>query len=123
VARRLSFKSYPLLKWALLVSAALVGVGLWQSRVLSADANVEGSTTTLLVYVGIAVALPFLSLLYARRATAQPAPPAGAAPHADTSKLTADQRQGVLRELEAARKRGELSEERFQKARRRLEGP
>ena len=58
-------KSYPLVKWFLIVSAVLVILGLVMSKVLSDPDNAD--TTTLLMFIGAAVVLPFLAMLFPRR--------------------------------------------------------
>ena len=117
MGRRLAFKSYPLLKPAIVVSILLVAVGLYVSGVFNTETDTDQATRVLLPFLIGAVAIPFLSLLKVRRVSIEV--PAGP----DTSKLSASQRAGVLRELKAARDRGELTEERYERARKRLETP
>src|SRR5688572_26186972 len=58
-------KSYPMVKWFLVVSAVLVVLGLMMSKVLSDPDNAD--TSTLLLFLAGAAVLPFLAMLFPRR--------------------------------------------------------
>ena len=106
-------KSYPMVKWFLIVSAALVVLGLVMSKVLSDPDNAD--TNTLLMFVGAAVVLPFLAMLFPRRRVLTVDVPTDHLAGMSKAEL-----EGVLGQLDAAKAKGDMDEARYSKARGRV---
>jgi hypothetical protein len=96
-------KTYPLLRIALIVSAILAIVGIVMSDVVT-DPN-GADTQTFLVFVGIAVLLPFLALLWKRKEVIRYEVPSDHLASASRQDL-----QGMLEQLDAAKANGDLPE-------------
>lgn len=106
-------KSYPMVKWFLIVSAVLVVLGLVMSKVLS-DPD-AADTNTLLMFLGAAVLLPFLAMLFPRRQVHTIEMPTDHLAGMSKSEL-----EGVLSQLDAAKAKGEMDDTRYAKARERV---
>lgn len=106
-------KSYPMVKWFLIVSAALVVLGLVMSKVLSDPDNAD--TNTLLMFVGAAVVLPFLAMLFPRRQVLTVDVPTDHLAGMSKAEL-----EGVLGQLDAAKAKGDMDDARYAKARGRV---
>lgn len=108
-----AIKSYPMVKWFLIVSAVLVVLGLVMSKVLSDPDNAD--TMTLLMFLGAAVVLPFLAMLFPRRRVLEMELPTD-----QLSGMSKAELEGVLSQLDAAKAKGEMDDTRYAKARERI---
>ena len=106
-------KSYPMVKWFLVVSAVLVILGLVMSKVLSDPDNAD--TSTLLMFIGAAVVLPFLAMLFPRRKVLTVEMPTD-----HLAGMSKTELEGVLSQLDAAKAKGEMDDTRYAKARERV---
>ena len=106
-------KSYPMVKWFLIVSAVLVVLGLVMSKVLSDPDNAD--TNTLLMFLGAAVVLPFLAMLFPRRQVHTIEMPTD-----HLAGMSKTELEGVLSQLDAAKAKGEMDDTRYAKARERV---
>jgi uncharacterized membrane protein YgaE (UPF0421/DUF939 family) len=106
-------KSYPMVKWFLVVSAALVVLGLLMSKVLSDPDNADRNT--LLMFLGAAVVLPFLAMLFPRRKVLTVDLPTD-----HLSGMSKAELEGVLTQLDAAKAKGDMDDNRYAKARERV---
>jgi uncharacterized membrane protein YgaE (UPF0421/DUF939 family) len=106
-------KSYPMVKWFLIVSAVLVVLGLVMSKVLSDPDNAD--TGTLLMFIGAAVVLPFLAMLFPRRKVLTVDMPTD-----HLSGMSKTELEGVLSQLDAAKAKGDMDDARYGKARERV---
>jgi hypothetical protein len=106
-------KSYPMVKWFLILSAILVILGLVMSKVLSDPDNAD--TMTLLMFIGAAAVLPFLAMLFPRRKVFTLETPTDSLAGMSKSEL-----EGVLGQLDAAKAKGEMDDTRYAKARERV---
>ncbi|MFA5944877.1 MAG: hypothetical protein WC876_10470 [Candidatus Thermoplasmatota archaeon] len=106
-------KSYPMVKWFLIGSAILVILGLVMSKVLSDPDNAD--STTLLLFLGGAVVLPFLAMLFPRRNVLTLELPTD-----HLSGMSKSELEGVLSQLDAAKAKGEMDDTRYAKARERV---
>lgn len=108
-----AIKSYPLVKWFLLVSVALIAAGLVMSKVVTDPAN--GDTMTLVLFVVPAIVLPFLAMAFPRRQVVTvelPTDHLGAMGKAEL--------EGVLSQLDAAKATGEMDDARYNNARKKV---
>ena len=106
-------KSYPMVKWFLIVSAVLVATGLVMSKVLSDPDNADSNT--LLMFLGAAVVLPFLAMLFPRRKVVSMEVPTD-----HLAGMSKTELEGVLSQLDAAKAKGEMDDTRYAKARERV---
>ncbi|MHB1261045.1 MAG: hypothetical protein ACYC2H_04945 [Thermoplasmatota archaeon] len=106
-------KSYPMVKWFLIVSAVLVVMGLVMSKVLSDPDHAD--STTLLMFLGAAVVLPFLAMLFPRRKVLSMEVPTD-----HLAGMSKTELEGVLSQLDAAKAKGEMDDTRYAKARERI---
>ena len=106
-------KSYPMVEWFLVVSAVLVILGLVMSKVLSDPDNAD--TSTLLMFIGAAVVLPFLAMLFPRRKVLTVEMPTD-----HLAGMSKTELEGVLSQLDAAKAKGEMDDTRYAKARERV---
>ena|SRR5687767_10601149 len=106
-------KSYPMVKWFLIVSAALVVLGLVMSKVLSDPDNAD--TNTLLMFLAAAAVLPFLAMLFPRRRVLTVDMPSDHLAGMSKAEL-----EGVLGQLDAAKAKGDMDDARYSKARERV---
>jgi hypothetical protein len=105
-------KNYPMVKWFVGLSVVLIVVGLVMSKVTTA----HGDTTLLLMYVGAAVVLPFLALAFPRKQVLTLELPTD-----HLSSMSKTELVGVLQQLDAAKAKGEMDEDRYAKARSRVQ--
>lgn len=113
MARTFDRKSYPLLPWALGLAGVLFVVGVVMSGVVTnAD---SGDVTTLLVFIGIAFVVALAGLAWRRKQTVEVVLPTDRLHDASRTEL-----QGILEGLEAARAKGEIPAERYEKAKARI---
>lgn len=103
-------KTYPLMRWLLIGSAALVVVGLVVSKIVTAPNQAE--PTTLLYFVAGAIVLPFLALAFPRRQLVTLELPTDS-----LSRRTKQELEGILQQLDTAKGSGEMDEGRYSKAR------
>lgn len=108
-----AIKTYPLLRWLLVASAVVVVVGLVASKIVTDPNNAD--TNTLLVFVAIAVVLPFLALAMPRRQVVTYELPTDTLDRRSKKEL-----EGILQELDAAKASGEMDEARYTKAREKI---
>jgi uncharacterized membrane protein YgaE (UPF0421/DUF939 family) len=108
-----AIKSYPMVKWFLVGSGVLVVLGLVMSKVLSEPD--EADSTTLLMFLGAAVVLPFLAMLFPRRRVVEMELPTD-----QLSGMSKAELEGVLSQLDAAKAKGEMDDVRYAKARERI---
>ncbi len=106
-----SRKSYPALPWFGLAAAAVFLLGVIRFFAGSA----EGEVNPLLLALAVAALLPFVALLFPRRA------PGSARPRLDLSHSARDDLKGALEELDREHAEGKLPDERYRKARAKLE--
>ncbi|HUR24885.1 MAG TPA: hypothetical protein VM327_02595 [Candidatus Thermoplasmatota archaeon] len=106
-------KSYPMVKWFLILSAILVILGLVMSKVLSDPDNADRST--LLLFLAGAVVLPFLAMLFPRRQVHTIEMPTD-----HLAGMSKTELEGVLSQLDAAKAKGEMDDTRYGKARERV---
>jgi uncharacterized membrane protein YgaE (UPF0421/DUF939 family) len=102
-----------MVKWFLIVSAVLFVLGLVMSKILSDPDN--ANTTTLLLFVGAAVVLPFVAMLFPRRQVLTMEVPTD-----HLSGMSKTELEGVLGQLDAAKAKGEMDDTRYAKARERV---
>lgn len=114
MALRRTVKTYPLMRIFLLASAALLVAGLFASKVAT-DPD-AGDKRIFLYFVAAAITLPFLSLAFPRRADVTVQLPTDQLARAPASEL-----EGILRQLDQAKAKGEIPEERYRKARASIE--
>lgn len=106
-------KTYPLLKWFLVAAAVVVALGLWLSGILSAA---QADNRSLFIgAVVVAIILPFLALAFPRREVVQIELPSDHLANASRKEL-----QGMLDGLEEGKRRGEIPQDRYNKARDRI---
>lgn len=106
-------KSYPMVKWFLVVSAVLVVMGLVMSKVLSDPDNADSNT--LLMFLGAAIVLPFLAMIFPRRKILTIEVPTD-----QLAGMSKTELEGVLGQLDAAKAKGEMDDTRYAKARERV---
>lgn len=106
-------KSYPLIKWFVAASALLIILGLVLSGVLTSPDDAE---PMILVYFVIgAVVLPFLAMAFPRRQVLTVELPTD-----HLANMTRTELEGVLQQLEAAKAKGDMDEQRYVNARKRV---
>lgn len=106
-------KTYPMLKWFLIVSAVLVVTGIIMSKLITAPDDAE---PMMLVYFLVpAIILPFIAVAMPRREVLQIELPSDHLANASRTEL-----QGMLDSLEEGKRKGELSQDRYNKARDRI---
>jgi hypothetical protein len=108
-------KSYPMVKWFLILSAILVAVGLWMSGILTNAKEGETDITLFVICIGIAVVLPFLAMLFPRREVLTVETPTD-----HLAGMSKTELEGVLGQLDAAKAKGEMDDTRYAKARERV---
>jgi hypothetical protein len=106
-------KTYPLLKWLLVLSAVVVVVGLFMSGIATDPDNADRNL--FFIAIGIAVLLPFLALAMPRRRVVQMELPTD-----HLAGMSKTELEGVLAQLDAAKAKGEMDEGRYAKARERI---
>lgn len=106
-------KTYPMLKWFLIVSGVVVVVGLVMSKLIT-DPN-DANAMTLIVSVIIAVLLPFLALAFPRREVLVMELPTD-----HLSNMSKAELEGMLSTLDTAKAKGEMDDTRYAKARERV---
>lgn len=107
-------KTYPLVKWLLLVSALVVAVGLALSGILTPNDG-ESRTGLFVACLALAALLPFLALAFPRREVLTIELPTD---HLATMSRT--ELEGLLQQLDAAKGKGEMDEARSMNARQRV---
>lgn len=113
MALQKAIKSYPMVKWFLLVSVALIAIGLVQSKLVTDPDN--GDMMTLVWFVVPAIILPFLAMAFPRRKVVTlelPTDHLGA--------MTKQELEGVLSQLDAAKASGEMDDARYNNARQKV---
>lgn len=113
MALQKAVKSYPLLRWALVLSAALVVLGVLRSGLVTDPDNAR--PTLLVGFLVAAAILPFASLLVARRQVVTVELPSD-----HLSAMGRQELEGVLGQLDAAKAKGEMDDARYTKARERV---
>lgn len=108
-----AIKSYPMLKWFLAVSAVLVVLGVVQSKVLTDPDNAD--TMLLLWFLIPAAILPFLAAAFPRKQVVTVELPSDHLANASRTEL-----QGMLDGLEEGKRKGEIPQDRYVKARDRI---
>ena len=113
MALQKAVKSYPMVKWFVVVAVVLLAVGLVLSRLVTDPDDAEPMT---LIWFAIpAVLLPFLAMAFPRREVVTlelPSDHLGAMSKAEL--------EGVLAQLDAANAKGELDDARYHNARQRI---
>lgn len=115
MALQKAIKSYPMVKWFLLVSIVLVVIGLVMSKVITDPS--EGDTMTLVLFVVPAAILPFLALAFPRRQVLTVELPSD-----HLGAMSKQELEGVLSQLDAAKAKGELDDTRYANAREKILG-
>jgi len=108
VARQVSFTRYPLLKFLIPLAVVVLGVGL----VLFLQADDPKDPGILLPWIVAAAAVAFASLLWKRKEQVTVLLPSDRLQEASRTDL-----EGILETLEQKRDKGELTPERYTKAR------
>ena len=108
-----ALKSYPMTKWFLIASGVLVVAGLLASGIVT-DPN-SGHKSLFIYFIVGAVILPFLSLAFPRREVVVMELPTDHLANATRQEL-----QGMLDSLEQGKQKGELTQDRYNKARDRI---
>lgn len=108
-----AIKSHPLVKWFLLVSIVLVVIGLIQSKLVTEPDDAE--PLVLVWFVIPAAILPFLALAFPRREVLTMEMPTDRLDGMSKAEL-----EGVLSQLDAAKAKGEMDDQRYAKARERV---
>jgi hypothetical protein len=106
-------KTYPLLKWLLIASGLLAIVGLVLSKLVTDPNNADSGV--LLRFLIPAALLPFIGIFFPRREVLTVELPSD-----KLSQATRQELQGMLDSLEEGKRKGELSQERYNKARDRI---
>jgi hypothetical protein len=106
-------KQYPMVKWFLIVSAILVVAGLLMSKLITSPDHAD--TNVFLYFLGGAVVLPFLALLFPRREVVTLELPTD-----HLGGMSRTELEGVLSQLEAAKAKGEMDDARYANARTRV---
>jgi predicted MFS family arabinose efflux permease len=106
-------KTYPLVRWLLVVSGVLVVVGIVQSGIITDPDGAEPKT--LVWFVVAAAILPFLALLMPRRRVVTLEMPTD-----HLASMSKPELEGVLSQLDAAKAKGEMDEARYANARQRV---
>ncbi|MHB8633640.1 MAG: hypothetical protein ACYDBQ_06710 [Thermoplasmatota archaeon] len=109
MTRTLTRKTYPLVKWLVVGSAVILAGGLWMSQVIQ-DPN-HADVQLLIIAIVIAALLPFAALFAPHREVYEVALPSDRLQDATRTELT-----GILDQLEASKAKGEIPEERYNKA-------
>jgi hypothetical protein len=107
-------KTYPMVKWFLVVSAIIVAVGLFLSGVLTPDDG-ESNTMLLVICIVVAVLLPFLAMAFPRREVLTMELPTD-----HLASLSKAELEGMLSTLDAAKAKGEMDDQRYARARERV---
>lgn len=115
MALQRAIKSYPMVKWFLAVSIALIVVGLVMSKLVTDPDN--GDIMTLVWFVIPAAILPFLALAFPRRQVLTVELPSD-----HLGSMSRQELEGVLSQLDAAKAKGEMDEARYHNARERILG-
>ncbi|MEK6975338.1 MAG: hypothetical protein AABY18_03240 [Candidatus Thermoplasmatota archaeon] len=110
MALQKAIKTYPMVKWFLVVSGILIVLGLLMSKLITDPDN--GEPMTLVWFVVGAVLLPFLALAFPRREVLTLELPTDSLGGRSRSEL-----EGILSQLDAAKAKGEMDEGRYTKAR------
>jgi hypothetical protein len=113
MALQKAVKTYPWVKWFLVLSAILIVVGLVLSKLLTAPNDAEPKT--LVYFVIAAVLVPFLALAFPRREVVTMALPTDSLAGRSRSEL-----EGILQQLDTAKAKGEMDEGRYTKAREKI---
>lgn len=113
MALQKAIKSYPMVKWFLVVSLILLAVGLWRSKLITDPDNAQ--PMMLVWFVIPAVILPFLALAFPRREVVTVELPTDSLTGRSRSEL-----EGILQQLDAAKAKGEMDEGRYTKAREKI---
>jgi|ERR1041385_437010 hypothetical protein len=108
-----AIKSYPLIKWFLVVSAILVVAGLFVSKLVTDPDHADAMT--FIWFVVAAVVLPFLAIFFPRREVIQMELPTDHL--AGMSKV---ELEGILGQLDEAKAKGAMDDTRYAKARERV---
>lgn len=113
MALQKAIKTYPMVKWFLVVSGILILVGLWMSKLVTEPNDAE--PMMLLWFVLAAVILPFLALAFPHREVRTLELPTDSLAGRSRSEL-----EGILAELDTAKAKGEMDEGRYTKAREKI---
>lgn len=108
-----AIKTYPMVKWFLVVSLILLGVGLWKSKLITQPNDAE--PMMLVWFVLPAVILPFLALAFPRREVLTVELPTDSLSGRSRNEL-----EGILQQLDTAKAKGEMDEGRYTKAREKI---
>ena len=108
-----AIKSYPMVKWFLVVSAILAALGLWQSHIIDDPDN--GKPLMLVWFLLPAVLLPFLAMLFPRREVVSLELPTD-----HLASMSKTELEGFLSQIDAARAKGEMDESKHAKIRERV---
>lgn len=106
-------KTYPMVKWFMVVSAILIVIGLVLSKLITNPD--DGNAMTLVFFVIGAVLFPFLALAFPRREVVTMELPTDSLVGRSRSEL-----EGILSQLDTAKAKGEMDEERYAKARQKI---
>ncbi len=101
------------MRWLLVVSAIVVVVGLLMSSIITDPDNAD--TQLFLIFVGAAIVIPFLALALPRQRVLEVALPTDHLANATRQDL-----QGMLDGLEEGKRKGEITPDRYAKARDRI---
>ena len=104
-------KTYPMIKWLVIVSALVLIVGVYMSGILTGDSG-DDSLPVLFGAVAVAILLPFLALAFPRRQVLTLELPTDTLGGRSRTELDA-----ILAGLDEAKAKGEMDEERYTKAR------
>lgn len=110
MALQKAIKTYPMVKWFLVVSLALLAVGLWRSKLIT-DPN-DAAPLLLVWFALAAIVFPFLALAFPRREVLTVELPTDSLSGRSRSDL-----EGILAQLDTAHAKGEMDDGRYGKAR------
>lgn len=113
MALQKAIKSYPMVKWFLLVAIVLLAIGLVMSRLVT-DPN-HAKPMTLVWFIVPAVILPFLALAFPRRQVVTMELPSD-----HLAGMSKQELEGILEQLDAAKAKGEMDDARYSNARGRV---
>lgn len=109
MVRTISRKTYPLLPWCIGLAVIIAIVGVVMSGLVTNPSGAD--VMTLVIALVVAAVVAFAALLYRRKEVYEVTLPTDRLAEANRSEL-----QGILQGLDEAKAKGEIPEERYQKA-------
>lgn len=107
-------KGYPLIGWLVALAIVVLALGLWKSGLFTGTST-DDRTGLLIGAVVVAILLPFLALAFPRRNVLTVELPSD-----HLAGMSRQELEGVLAQLDSAKAKGEMDDQRYTNARKRV---